>query len=73
MEEACADIKESIYVLRDKLQGVQLPAQLRTKLNEFNEKQRTKLKRKLQNLCENSPWKEAGNSEIITIITWLLC
>ena len=66
LEEACADIKDRIYVLRDELKGVRLPRQLQTKLNEFNDKQQTKLKRKLKTLCDTSTWKDAGNVEIVT-------
>ena len=59
LEEACTEIKNKIYVLRDELNEVQLPKHLRTKLNEFSDKQRTKLARKLKILCDSSPWKDA--------------
>ena len=66
LEEACSQIKDNIYVLREEIQGVQLTNELRTKLNKFNEKQKTKLNHKLKTLCDKSPWKEAGNVEIVT-------
>lgn len=66
LEEACNDLKERIYMLRDELTGEHLSALLRTKLNEFNAQQRSRLERKLKTLCECSPWKEAGNVDIIT-------
>ena len=66
LEEACSDLQNKIYELRDEVNGVPLPAILRTKLNDFNDCQQTNLKRKLRTLCENSPWKEAGNVDILT-------
>ena len=66
LEEACADIKDNIYLLRDGLKGISLPAHLRTKLNEFNEKQQANHTRKLKTLCDESAWKVAGNVEIVS-------
>ena len=66
LNEACAEIKDKIYVLRDELKGVRMSNRLQTKLNEFNEKQQANHKRKLKSLCDASPWKEAGNVEIVT-------
>ena len=66
LEEVCSDLKENLYVLRDELKGVNLPATLRKKLNEYNERQQTRLNHKLKTLCANSPWKDAGNAGIIT-------
>ena len=66
LEEACNDLKDNIYVLRDELNGVPLPSTLRTKLNELNDRQQARLKDKLKTLCDNSPWREAGSVSIIT-------
>ena len=66
LEEACTNLKHRIYELRDELSGKRLPRTLQSKLNDFNEKQQANLKRKPRTLCERSPWKEAGNADIIT-------
>ena len=66
LEEACKEVKESIYILRDDLMGVPLSNTLRTKLKKFNDDQRARLNRKLKKLCECSPWREAGSADIIT-------
>ena len=66
LEEACTDLQNKIYELRDEVKGLPLPAELRTKLNDFNDSQKSRLNRKLRTLCENSPWKEVGNADIMT-------
>ena len=60
LEEACADLKDHIHVLRDDLNGVTFSSTLRTKLNDFNERHRARLNVKLKTICEKSPWREAG-------------
>ena len=66
LEEACAEVKDNIYILRDELKGVPISTELRTKLKNYNDKQQAKLKRKLKLLCDNSTWKEAGKVDIVT-------
>ena len=64
--EAITKVRDDIFILKDELKGTSLPVHLRTKLNELNETQRTRLELKLKNLCKNSPWREARNVSIIT-------
>ena len=42
-----------------------LPHNLVMKLKGVNESQQKSLEKKLQDLCANSPWKEAGNLDIV--------
>ena len=65
LEEACTEIKENIYVLKDERTGTKLAKQHEAKLTRLNNDQQKRLKKKLDNLCRTSKWKEAGNIEII--------
>ena len=66
LEEACAEIKDYIYVIKDQRNGVKLTKQHESKLKRLNIEQRNRLQRKLDELCKNSRWKEAGNINIVT-------
>ena len=65
MEECCQDLKDSLNVLLGDREGIMLPHNLVMKLKGVNESQQKSLEKKLQDLCANSPWKEAGNLDIV--------
>ena len=66
LEEACSDLKDRLYELRDEVIGVRLPNHLQSKLANINERQRNNLNQKLGQLCQRSSWKTAGNVDIVT-------
>ena len=66
LEDACSDLKDKLYELKDELLGTRLPDHLKTKLMTLNERQRNNLNQKLQKLCNTSKWKDAGNATIVT-------
>ena len=65
IEEACAEIREDIYVLKDQRTGTKLTKKHEEKLKRLNNEQQSRLKRKLDSICSTSKWKEAGNIEIV--------
>ena len=65
LEDACNDLKDRLYELKDEIVGVPLPEHLKRKLATLNERQRTSLNKKLKQLCDQSKWKEVGNVKII--------
>ena len=65
LEEACAEIKDNIYVLKDQRRGVKLTKRHEEKLKRLNDEQQKRLKRKLDKLCDTSKWKEAGNVDLV--------
>ena len=66
LEEACSDLKDKLYELKDELLDARLPNHLKSKLVTLNERQRNNLNEKLKRLCDNSKWKDAGNDNIVT-------
>ena len=60
LEDACSDLNDKIYELKDELVGAPLPSHLKTKLAILNERQRSGLNQKLKQLCNNSKWKVAA-------------
>ena len=66
LEDACTDLKDKLYELKNDLIGVRLPDHLKAKLTTLNERQRSNLSQKLKLLCNNSKWKSAGNVDIVT-------
>ena len=69
LEEACAEIKEYIYVIKDQRKGLNLTKEHEAKLKRLNTEQRNRLRRKLDDLCKNSKWKEAGNIDIVNNVS----
>ena len=65
LEEACSEIKDNIYVLKDQRRGIKLTRRHETKLKRLNEDQPNRLKRKLDKLCYTSKWKEVGNVDLV--------
>ena len=57
LDEACAEIKDHIYIIKDQRKGEKLTKQHEAKLKRINNEQRNRLKRKLDDLCRNSKWK----------------
>ena len=66
LEESCKSLKDKLNILLDERRGIRLPQELETKLRKTNEEQQSSLRRKLQDLCTKSPWREAGNVHIVT-------
>ena len=69
LEEACAEVKEYIYVIKDQRKRLKLTKEHEAMLKRLNTEQRNRLKRKLDDLCKNSKWKEAGNIGIVNNVS----
>ena len=69
LEEACAEIKDYVNTIKEQRTGTKLTKQHETKLKRLNNEQQNRLKRKLDELCKNSKWREAGNVDILTNIS----
>ena len=67
LEEACTDMKYKLNILLEERTETNLPHHLESKLQSNNEQQQRSLKRKLQELCERSPWRHAGNASIVNL------
>ena len=65
LEEACSEIKDYIYVMKDERKGIKLTKRHEAKLKRMSIEQRKRLNRKLDELCKASKWKEAGNIDIV--------
>lgn len=66
LEDACTELKENIYVLNDERSGAQLTTHHEQILRRRNIEQRNRLKRKLDDACRKSSWKDAGSADIVT-------
>ena len=66
LNESCAKLRNTLYELKEMRNGSRLTPQHEEKLNEFNETQRSRLRRKLEKLCLESKWNNAGNDTLIT-------
>ena len=66
LEEACQALREDIVVKRDQSMGIGLTHKHKEELKRINAGQQTRLKRKLEDLCRNSMWGEAGRNDIVT-------
>ena len=69
LEEACAEVKEYIYIIKDQRKRLKLTKEHEAMLKRLNTEQRNRLKRKLDDLCKNSKWKEAGNIGIVNNVS----
>lgn len=69
LEDACSELRDKLYELREDLVGASLPGHLKSKLAAMNEQQRSNLSRKLKRICDTSKWKDAGNAEIVTNVS----
>ena len=65
MEEICQDLRDDLNALLGERKGITLPQELVMKLKKINEDQQKNLEKKLLHLCANSPWKQAGNPDIV--------
>ena len=66
LEEACEKLRDEIVMIQDKRKGTPITAQQKDELKRMNEKQTLRLGTKLKALCQNSMWKTAGRSDIVT-------
>ncbi|XP_076057217.1 uncharacterized protein LOC143034752 [Oratosquilla oratoria] len=66
LEESCEKLTNAIYELKGKSNKVHLPHHMITSLKTINNKQKEKLKQKLDILYEKSNWKDMGRQDLIT-------
>ena len=66
LEDACNELKDNIYVYNDERKGTKLTTHHEETLKRLNAEQRSRLSRKLDDICRSSNWKDAGNIHIVT-------
>ena len=67
LEESCSKLRDDIILKREDLKGIKLRPQQTERLRQLNEKQQTKLDRKLDGLCRTSMWATSGRNDIINM------
>ena len=65
LEEACGNLKHKIQDMKARLQGIHLPHYQVKKIQAKRQEQATRLRHKLQTLCRNSPWTQAGRQDLV--------
>ena len=69
LEECIEDLKDRLTVLKSRLQGVHLPNHQVLRLQQEDQREKTRHQRLLREACDRSRWREAGRRDLISNIS----